>query len=487
MTRLWVALAAASLLTGCAVGPRYQRASLPAPPQWKTEAPWQAAAPRDSLPKGAWWELFHDDTLKTYEQQLLAANYSLVAARDRLLEARSFARVATSGYFPTLAADPGVQRQRVSGERAALGGLPPTTPVTQTVTTIPFVLNYEADLFGSVRNNVAAANANLQASAADLANVQLVLTAELAADYFTLRELDAELNVLRANVAAQEKALGVVQKRHEGGVASGLEVAQQAALLDATHAQVSLTQQTRAQYEHAIATLTGNPAPSFSVPVLPLNLAAPPVPVGIPSDLLERRPDIATAERRMAQQNAQVGVATAAFYPRLGIGASGGLQSRDIGALFTAPSAVWALGTDLLTPIFNGGRNRSNLALARATYDESVANYRQTVLTAFQQVEDSLAALQNLSSAAASQQVAVEDSQRALTIATNRYEGGLTTYLDVVTAQTTLLNNQRLATQLLGDQMVSTVALVKALGGGWDASQIQSEQVHPTARQAVEQ
>ena len=487
MSKTWAALLAALLLTGCAVGPKYQRASVPAPPQWKTNAPWQTAAPRDSLPKGAWWEIFRDDTLNSYEQQLIAANQSLAAARNRLLEARSFARVATSGYFPTVAADPGVQRQRVSGERAALGGVPPTTPVTQTLTSLPFIINYEADLFGSVRNNVAAAKAGLQASAADLANGQLVLTAELAADYFTLRELDAEIDVLRANVAAQDKALGVVNKRHQGGVASGLEVAQQAALLDATRAQVSLTQQSRAQFEHAIATLTGNPASSFAVPVLPLNSAAPAVPLGVPSDLLERRPDIATAERHMAQQNAQVGVATAAFYPRLGIGASGGVQSRDITALFSAPSAVWALGTDLLTPIFNGGRNRANLALARATYDESVANYRQTVLTAFQQVEDSLASLQNLSSAAASQQVAVEDSQRALTIATNRYEGGLTTYLDVVTAQTTLLNNQRLATQLLGDQMVSTVQLVKALGGGWDASQLQSEQVHPSARQAVEQ
>ena len=481
-----LALASLALLAGCAVGPHYQRAPAPTPPQWKTQAPWQVAAPSDSLAKGAWWQIFHDDALNDYEQQLLSANQSLVAARDRLLEARSFARVAASGYFPTFSADPSVQRQRVSGNRAALGGTPPTAPVTQTVTTIPFTLNYEADLFGGVRNNVAAANAGLQASAADLANVQLVLTSELAADYFTLRELDAELEVVQANVQNQEKALDVVNRQHAGGVASGLEVAQQAALLDATRTQLSLLQQNRAQFEHAIATLTGNPAPSFSAPASPLNLRAPAIPLDVPSALLERRPDVATAERRMALENAQVGVATAAFYPRLGISAGGGLQSRDIGALFSAPSAVWAIGADLLTPIFTGGRNRANLALARATYDESVANYRQTVLTAFQQVEDSLAALQSLSHAAETQQVAVEDSRRALTIATNRYQGGLTTYLDVVTAQTTLLTNERLATQLLGQQMVTTVELIKALGGGWNASQIQQEQVHPPLRQAVE-
>lgn len=482
-----VPLAAAFLLAGCAVGPRYQRASAPSAPTWKSQAPWQTAAPRDTLSKGEWWKIFGDDALNGYEAQLLRANQSLLAARDRLEEARSFARVTTAGLFPQVAVDPNVQRQRVSANRAALGSTAPSTPITQTLTSIPFSVSYEADVFGRVRNTVAAANAELQATAADLANAQLVLTAELAADYFTLRELDAEIEVVNAAVENQQKALDVVNRRHSGGVASGLEVAQQSALLDSTRTQVSLLQQQRAQFEHAIAVLTGNPPPTFSVASAPLNPNPPAIPVGLPSDLLERRPDIAAAERRMAQQNAQVGVATSAFYPRITLAGAGGFQSRDIASLVSAPSAVWAIGADIFEPLFTGGRNRANLQLARTTYDESIANYRQQVLLAFQQVEDSLSSLQNLSTAAATQQVAVQDSERALNIASNRYQGGLTTYLDVVTAQTTLLANQRLATQLLGERMISSVALIKALGGAWDASQIQDQQVHPTLRQAIQQ
>lgn len=484
---LALVLVAATMFTGCAPGPRYQRAQAPTAPAWKTQAPWQTAVPKDSIPKGEWWMLFGNDELDQLEQQLLKANQSLVAARDRLDQAHSFARVASAGYFPQLSTDPNAQRYRISGNRAKVSTVAPTQPITQDVFAIPFSLSYEVDLFGRVRRNLEAANANLQGSAADLQNVQLVLTSELAADYFTVRELDSETDVLRQNVDSQAKALQLVENRHNGGVASGLEVSQQAALLDATRTQFALIQQQRAQYEHAIATLIGTPASSFTLAVAPLKVSPPSVPLGVPSDILERRPDVAAAERHMAYENAQVGIATTAFYPHITLSGSGGVQSTDIGSLISAPSAVWSIGADLLQPIFNGGRNRANLALAKSTYDESVANYRESVLNAFQEVEDSLAALNALSDAAKTQQAAVEDSQRTLTIANNRYVGGLTTYLDVVTAQTTLLNNQRLATQLLGQQMVTSVQLVKALGGGWNASEIQKEQVRPQAIQVVQQ
>ena len=483
--RLATALIACGVLWGCAVGPNYHRPQAPSPPEYKTQAPWRVAAPKDSLPKGAWWEIYNDAELNEYEQQLLKANQSLEAARDRLSEARSLARVTSAGFFPTFSADPSYSRTRYSGNRPLVATL--GRPLTQSTYAVPFLLNYEPDLFGGVRRSMQASNASLQAAAADLQNVNLVLTAELAADYFSLRELDAEIHVVQESATIQQKGLQLVEDRHAGGVASGLDVAQQQTILDATVAQLHLVQQQRAQYEHAIAVLTGTPASSFTVPVRPLNATPPPVPLGVPSDLLERRPDIATAERQMAYQNAEVGVATAAFYPQLTISGGGGVQSTNITNLFTAPSAIWSLGGDLLQPVFQGGRNRANLAATKAAYDESVANYRETVLTAFQQVEDGLSGLDELTQASVSQNAAVSDSQRALDLANNRYTGGVTSYLDVITAQSALLNNQRLATQLLGQQMVTSVYLVKALGGGWDAALIQNEQIHPKAIQAIQQ
>ncbi len=490
--------AIASLLLACActVGPRYSRPAdpAPAPDAWKTQPPWQQAAPKDSIPKGAWWQIFNDPALDSYEQQLLQANQSLVAARDHLDQARSLARVATADYFPQVSTDPSAVRERGSANRPLNGAastvvngvVQPIQPYTQTVLTVPFSLSYEADLFGRVRRNVEAANASLQSSAADLQNVQLVLTAELAADYFTLRELDAEFQVVQESVGYERKGLDLVNHRHEGGIANGLEVAQQATVLDATISQLALVQESRAQYEHAIAVLVGQSASTFNIPAVTGQATPPPIPLGVPSDVLERRPDIATAERLMAYQNAQVGIARTAFYPHITLSGSGGWQSTDIASLFNGSSLIWSLGADALEPIFQGGRNRANLAAARAAYDQSVANYRQSVLTAFQEVEDGISNLSTLSQALTTQGAAVDDARRALEIANNRYVGGVTTYLDVITAQTTLLSNQRLATQLLGQQMVSSVYLVKALGGGWNASQIDNQQVHPQASQILQ-
>jgi outer membrane protein, multidrug efflux system len=482
--KLAAAIVAIGWLAGCAVGPNYHRPLVQAPTAYKTEGPWRVAAPKDSLPKGEWWEIYGDAELNDYEQQLLKGNQSLEAARDQVNRARALARVTAAGYFPTGSVDPSAYRTRYAANRPEVLTV---GELTQSNYQIPFLLNYEPDLFGTVRRNLEASNASLQSTAADLYNARLVLTAELAADYFSLRELDAETQVVQESIDIQKKGLQLVENRHSGGVASGLDLAQQQTLLDSTITQLYLVQQQRAQYEHAIAVLTGSAASTFNVPVRPLKTDAPAVPLGLPSDLLERRPDVASAERQMAYENALVGVATAAFYPQLTISGSGGFQSTSLTNLITAPNAIWSLGADVLQPIFQGGRNRANLAATRAAYDGTVANYRESVLTAFQQVEDGLSGLNALSQASGSQTAAVEDAQRALQLATNRYTGGLTNYLDVITAQSALLTNQRTAVQLLGEQMVTSVYLVKALGGGWDASQIQNEQVHPRARQAIQQ
>ena len=489
-------LAAAALLAGCSlvctlgcsVGPRYKRPTAQVPDTWKGEGPWQAAAPKDAIPKGAWWKIFHDAELDRLEQELLQANQSLDAARDRLLQARAQARIASSAYFPVLSTDPSGQRMRFSGNRPLEGAKPANVvPDTESVFAVPFSVSYELDLFGRVHRNLEAANASLQGSAADLENVRLVLTAELAADYFNLRESDREAGVVRQSVEIQQRGLDLVNHRHEGGVANGLEVAQQAALLDSTATQLQLVLQQRAQYEHAIAVVTGKSASVFSVAEAPFDATPPAIPTGVPSEILERRPDVATSERQMAFENAQVGIAMTAFYPHITLSGGGSWESRDIATLLDAPSAMWSLGGDLLQPIFNGGRNRANLASSRAAYDESVANYRESVLVAFQQVEDGLSGLALLAQAMKTQQAAVADSRRALALANDRYVGGVTTYLDVITAQSTLLSNERLATQLLGQQMTTSVYLVKALGGAWDASEIQQEQVRPALVQAVQQ
>jgi NodT family efflux transporter outer membrane factor (OMF) lipoprotein len=486
MNRLAATLAVivSTILAGCTVGPRYQRPPASAPAVWSSEGPWRVAAPKDAIPKGAWWAIFHDDQLDHYEQQLLAANQSLAAAQDRLNHARSLARVASAGLFPTMSTDPSAAGARYSANRP--GSPTPETVLTQGVYQVPFALNYEVDLFGRARKTLEAANANLQSTAADLQNVQLVLTAELAADYFSLRELDAETQVVQESITIETKGLELVNHRHEGGLASGLDLAQQQTILDATTTQLYLVRQQRAAFEHAIAVLTGTPASTFHVPVAPLDATPPAIPLGVPSDMMERRPDVASAERNMAEQNALVGVAQTAFYPQFTISGGGGFQSISIGALITAPSAFWAVGGDLLQPIFNGGRNRATLAATKSSYDESVANYRQAVLVAFQQVEDGLSSLDELSQATASQSAAVNSSRRSLELSNNRYVGGVATYLDVITAQVSLLSNQRLATQLLGQQMVTSVYLVKALGGGWDASTIQNDVVRPKASQILQ-
>lgn len=473
-------------LVGCTVGPNYHRPSAPAAPEWKEQPPWRAAIPQDSIPKGSWWTIFGDDELNGYETRALVANQTIEVARNQLDQARASARITQSGLFPQGTVGFSAQRTRLSGSRPTNGSTIALAPVTQNTFTLPFNFSWELDVFGGIRRNVESANALYQSSAANLENVRLVITSELAVDYFTLRELDAEIAVVDSAAEYQARGLKLVQNRHDGGIASGLDVAQQETLLNSTRTQATLLRQQRAQFEHAIATLVGTPASSFSVPVKALALQPPTIPIGVPSDVLERRPDVAVAERQMASQNAQIGVAKSAFYPSIGIAAGGGANTSGFTQLLNAPSTFWAIGANVTQTVFNGGKLHAQLDFAKSAYSGSVANYRQTVLTAFQEVEDGLSGLSVLSQAAQTQEQAVAAAQRALNIANDRYVGGLVTFLDVITAQETLLDNQRLATQLLGQRLVTSVGLVKALGGGWDASSLQAIHVSPTWKQAVQ-
>jgi outer membrane protein, multidrug efflux system len=473
-------------LAGCAVGPIYRRPDVPLAPAWKEQPPWRPASPKDGLPKGEWWSIFSDAELNQYESQAIQANQTVEAARNQLQQARASAQITQSGLFPQLTAGISAARSRVSANQPTATGIPLKSASTQNNIIIPFNLSWEADVFGAVRRNVESSNAAYQASAANLENVRLLVTSEVAADYFSLRELDAEIAVVDDAVQYQQKALRLVQNRHAGGIASGLDVAQQETQLNATLTQATLLRRQRAQFEHAIAALVGVPASSFGVPVKPLATEVPVIPTGLPSDVLERRPDVAQAERQMASQNAKIGVARSAFYPGLNFLAPGGFQSADAGLLLNAPSAFWALGANVAETVLSGGRRRAQLDFAKSAYGASVASYRQTVLTAFEEVEDSISGLSVLAQAAQTQQQAVDASQRALTIATDRYVGGLVTYLDVVTAEQTLLDNKRLATQILGQQLTTSVSLIKALGGGWDAASLQAVQVKTTATQALQ-
>ncbi|MBZ5521785.1 MAG: efflux transporter outer membrane subunit [Acidobacteriia bacterium] len=484
--RLLLALLLSLLLAGCTVGPNYHRPDVPLAPAWKEQPPWRAANPQDSLPKGEWWTVFGDNDLNQYEAQAIKANQTIEAARSQLQQARAAARITQSGWYPQGAAGMSAQRSRSSANQPTASGTPLAHASTQNTFTIPFNVSWEADVFGGVRRSVESSAALYQAQAAALENVRLLITSELAVDYFSLRELDVEISVVESAANYQEKALRLVQNRHDGGVASGLDVAQQETQLNATRTQATLLRQQRAQFEHAIAALVGVPAPTFSVPAKPLAVEPPVVPAGVPSDVLERRPDVAQAERQMAAQNAQIGVARSAFFPSIGISGSGGFESTDLANILTAPSGFWALGANVAQAVLSGGRRRAQVEFARSGYDASVANYRQSVLNSFQEVEDGLAGLRILSEASQTQQKAVEAAQRALQIATDRYTGGLVTYLDVITAEQTLLDNQRLAAQILRQRLVTSVGLIKALGGGWDAASLQAVQVKATIKQAVQ-
>jgi NodT family efflux transporter outer membrane factor (OMF) lipoprotein len=461
----------ALMLAGCKVGPNYVAPAPPPPPAAYKETPanWTVATPQDQLPRGKWWEIYQDPQLNTLEEQIAVSNQNLKLAYQQYMVARDLTRQARAGLFPTIGVGATGSRQDLSKNRPTYSSL---TPSQYSDTVIQGSLSYEADLWGQVRRQIESARETAQASAGDLENISLSLHSELATDYFALRGLDLQKQLLEDTVVTYQKALDLTQTRFHGGVATSVDVAQAQTQLDTTRAQAIDVGVQRAQLEHAIAVLTGQPASNFSIAPAPLNALPPVVPLGLPSQLLERRPDIAANERRAASANAQIGVAVAAYYPQLAFNTGGGLESSAISALFSGPSALWSVAGSAAETVIDGGRRRAVTQQARDNYQASVAVYRENVLEAFQQVEDNLAALRLLEQESAAQQAAVADAQKSLDLSTTRYKGGATTYLEVLTAQSIALNNERTAADLMTRRMTSSVLLVKALGGGWDRTQL---------------
>jgi len=461
---LLAAMVGAVLLSACAAGPDYHKPEVTLPVSWQTDQPWRPGTPGDDQAKGAWWERFGDAQLNALQQQALAGNQTLAVASARLAQARASANAVDAGLYPTVGVGTRASRLRISGNRPLTNYSARNYATVQSDFALGLNASYEVDLFG---RNVEGAAASAQQSAADLENTRLLLTAELASSYFNLRELDVELDVLSQSIALQRKALELATSRHDLGATSGLDVAQQQALLDTTLTQVDVLRKQRAQFEHAIATLTGTPAPGFVLAPALLPMSPPAVPLGVPSDLLERRPDIAAAERAMAAANAQIGVASAAFYPSIMLTPAYGVDSNSMTTLFNAPSVLWSLGVSATQTLFDGGRIRAGVNFAEGGYAAAVANYRRVVLTAMQEVEDGITGVAALERAHTQAQAAIVSARRVLELANSRYEGGVATYLDVITAQQALLNSERQAAQLMGQRMLISVFLVKALGGDW--------------------
>jgi multidrug efflux system outer membrane protein len=458
------------LLTGCSIGPFYRKPPVDVPITWKVESPWRVSTPNDGAPKGAWWQRFGDPQLDALIRKALSDSPTLEAANARLAQSRALLGVASAGQYPQVNLNARAANQRISANRPLTRYGSPNFQTIQNDFVVSLGVSYEADLFGRVQRTIEGARASAEQSAADLENTRLLLTADLASAYFNLRQIDIELDVLSRSIALQRRALGFVSSRHDLGAASGLDVSLQQALIDNTLVQLDVLRRQRAQFENAVATLTGTPAPAFALGPDVKRVAPPPVPIGVPSDILERRPDIASAERAMAAANAQIGVARAAFYPSIIIGPSIGYESTSLSTLFDSASSIWSLGVSLLQPLFNAGRIGANVDFASAGYDVAVANYRRVVLTAMQEVEDGITGTQALDSAYAQAEVAIASATRVLDLATTRYEGGVATYLDVITAQQALLNVERQASQLHGQRLLIAVFLVKALGGDWQAA-----------------
>jgi NodT family efflux transporter outer membrane factor (OMF) lipoprotein len=456
------------LFAGCTVGPNYKRPAAEVPATYKETGDWKPAQPNEQNLGGNWWELFQDPQLNALELQVNVSNQNLKAAEAQYTQARALVRYSRADLFPTVNAAPSATRVKTSSNR------PPPSATFNGVTNndfqIPFELSYQLDVWGRVRRTVESYRDQAQASAADLATVNLSMHSQLALFYFQARALDAEEQLLNSTVTQYEQALELIQNRFAGGLASDVEVQQAETQLETTRAQAVDVGVARAQYEHAVAVLIGKPPAEFALPPLPLTMPPPSIPAGLPSELLERRPDIAAAERRMASANAQIGVAKAAYYPNISLGAAGGFESSAITTLLSGPSGMWSAGSSALFTVFDVGRRRAASDQAVAAYDQTVANYRQTVLTGFQQVEDNIAALRILENEAQVQDKAVTAAQKYLELANTRYKGGVTSYLEVTTAESAALSDEVTSVNILGRRMVNAVLLVQALGGGWDSS-----------------
>jgi NodT family efflux transporter outer membrane factor (OMF) lipoprotein len=488
-------------LPGCVVGPKYHKPDVETPGTYReltsgndsTTETWKLAQPSDDAIHGKWWEMFNDPQLNALEDQVNVSNQNIAAAFAAFQQSRALVRQAQSQYFPTLTTGPSITRSRTPASFARTGagattgttgtgaGIGTGTTGTSAATPaalignefiFPFDASWTPDLWGKVRNTVRSNKAAAQASAAELENTRLTAQAQVAVDYYELRAQDSLQQILDATVAADTDSLKLTQALFETGIDNDEAVAQADVQLKSAQAQATNLGIARAQFEHAIALLVGKPASSFKMPVEPLKIQPPPVPVGLPSQLLERRPDVAQDERLMAQANAQIGIAKAAYFPSLTLSASAGFESSMLSNWLEWPSRFWSVGPALAETLFDAGLRRATVAQFQANYDQTVATYRQTVLTAFQQVEDNLASLRILSQEIAQQDAAVAAAQRLLDIATDRYKLGLDPYLDVITAQTTLLSNQQTAVQLRLQQLMASVQLIEALGGGWDAAQL---------------
>jgi NodT family efflux transporter outer membrane factor (OMF) lipoprotein len=471
----WLHAAASVLLASCTVGPNYVRPDTPLTPAYKEPPPqaykdagvWRPAHPSDDRLRANWWELFGDEQLNALEQKVALANQDLKAAEARFREARALVGYARAAEFPTIGVGSEIRTLRDSPNQ-------PYFPLRSSQATGDFALaadlSYEIDLWGRIRRGVVAAGESAQAAAADLESVKLSLQAELAIDYFELHSADAQQRLLDDTVNAYSDSLQLTRARLDGGVSPESDVAQAKTQLDTARVQATDIAVRRAQYEHAIAVLLGKPPASFELQAAPLDLQPPAVPVGVPSELLERRPDIAAAERRAGAANERIGIAIAAYYPSLSLNGLGGFEGSSSATWFNWPSMLWAVGLSLAETVYDGGRRHAKTDAARAHYDAAIADYRQTTLTAFQEVEDNLAALRILEREAQQQDEAVDSAKNSLRLFTNRYVGGRDNYLQVITAQTAYLDNERNQVEIRRRRMDATVLLVKALGGGWTAA-----------------
>jgi outer membrane protein, multidrug efflux system len=462
------------LVTGCAVGPKYVRPPTATSVQSEynyASGEWKTATPQANLPKGKWWEIFGDSALNQVETDAVAANQDLKAASARFDEARASADVVFSGLFPRVSAGAAATRQHDSKNRPLSNtGNAAGQGFTYNNFTVPFNFGYELDLWGRLRQEVESAHSRMEADSADLEVARLGVAAEAAADYFAIRCLDAEKALLLKAIDVYSKSLELVRNRRAGGLVSDLDVAQAETILKTTQAQLTANELQRVRFQNALAVLVGKNPSAFRMAENPVSMAPPSIPAGVPSELLERRPDIAAAERRMAGANANIGVAKAAFFPTVSLGGGGGVQSVSTATLFNLPSALWALGASLAMPLFEGGKLRANVRQAKAGYEETVAHYRQIVLSAFAEVENNLAAQTLLRRQYDEELSALQSANKQLQIAVNQYRAGLSTYLNVANAETTQLGLQRALVSLCGEQFVTAIGLVKSIGGSWQST-----------------
>ena len=425
------------------------------------------AQPSDEISKGQWWNVYGDPQLDALEEQVTISNQTLKAAQAQFREARAAVSVARSGFFPFVTGAPSIARTRTSQNRPSV-----TAAKTFNDFQLPVDVSYEPDVWGRVRRSVEATRSEAQASAADLASTDLSLHAELALDYFQLRGLDSQKQLLDSTVTSYERALELTTSRYQGGIASAVDVAQAQTQLETTRAEDQDVGVQRAAFEHAIAVLIGKTTYEFTQEPLPLTYPPPAIPVSLPSELLERRPDIAAAERRVQEANAQIGIARTAYFPSIALAGTGGFESAQIGKLLEGPSGFWSLAGSAAELIFDGGQRRGITDEARAAYDRFVDNYRQTTLTAFKEVEDNLAALRILEDESKTQDAAIAAAQHSLDLSNSRYKGGVANYLEVTTAQSAALGDERVAVDVHTRRLIASVLLIKALGGGWNVSQI---------------